>query len=137
MRPLDPPASPPTVLALVLAADAAANEKRQANLFGVYHRLDAPAFPATLPGGAVYVALTGAQGLVAVTVRLMPHVAVGDPRFVFDFAAEYAQPLDVRDVVVHPPTITYPVPGLYRWQVVCGDVVVYERFVSVELTGAE
>jgi hypothetical protein len=123
------------VLALVLASDAEGSHKRQANLFGVYHRLNAPAFPATLPRGAVYVALSGAQGLVAVTVRLMPHVAAGEPLFAFDFAAEFAQPFEVRDAVIHPPGVTYPVPGSYRWQVVCGDFVVYERFVSVEVAG--
>jgi len=135
MRPLDPPASAPTVLALVLAADAAANDKRQANLFGVYHRLNAPAFPATLPGGVVYLALVRGSGLTVVTVRLL--MPDGGPVFSFEVAAEFAHTCEVRDSLVQIPTITYPAPGWYRWEVVCGAFILYERPVPVEVTGTK
>ena len=135
MRPLDPPASPPTVLALVLAVDAGANEKRQANLFGVYHGLNVPAFPPTLPGGVVYLALVRGSGLTVVTVRLM--APSGESLFAFEFAAAFAHASEVRDALIHVPTVTYPAPGWYRWEVVCGAFVLYERPVLAEVTGAK
>ena len=56
--------------------------------------------------------------------------------FAVDVPAVFASPLDVREVGLVLPILTFPRPAVYCWQVVFGGAVLYERRIVVAKIGA-
>ena len=80
-----------------------------------------------LPRSFLYLSLTGGHGPTPLTIRFVDgatdRVLHGQDLPPVPFAS----PLDVKEIALEVPGLTFPAPGLYLWQVVHGGEVVYER----------
>jgi hypothetical protein len=103
-------------------------------LLGLFNGLYADAFPAPMPRSFVYLSVTDGRGPVELSLRLVD--ADDEPLFEFDVPpALFRSPLDVKEVVGEVPPVTFPAPGLYRWQVLCGGTVIHERRLVAAVPG--
>jgi hypothetical protein len=128
-----PPAAPPTVLALLLAARVHRDPAGHGHVVGTFNGDNAPAFPAEVPPSFLDLVLTGGHGPTPPAARLADGADDAPPLLAFDRpTVEFASPLEVREFALHLPPRRLPAPGVLRWQVACGGAVVYERRCLVE-----
>lgn len=131
-EPSQPAAANPTVLALLTADGVHHDTQGKCYVLGIFNQFAAAAFPAALPRSCLYFSLNDGYGTVPITLRL---VGTDDGRPpVFEMVLPpvvFGSPLEVKEGAFNLPSITFPEPGVYCWQVVCRRDVLYERRIVV------
>jgi len=121
---------PPTVLSLIVADGIHRDAHGLAYILGVFHTYYAVRFPKTIPQASVYLALTDARGVVRLTLQLVDgEYEDEEPIVRSDIDVTFPGPLEVATVSIDFKSLTFPAPGVYRWQLLCGgEVIADQRF---------
>lgn len=129
------PAANPTVLCLLMSDGMHIDSFGKHYILGTFNALHAQAFPATHPFMALFLSITNGHGRATLLIRLVQ--VANDDHVVFEgqLDLEFQSPLDVIDQALPAPGVTLPEAGEYRWQVVCGGNVLYERKLIVTPIG--
>ena len=128
------PAAHPKVTALLTADSFHRDGMGKGYVLGIFDSVSAHSYPVRHPLLVVYLALTDGHGPTDLTLRLT------------DAAEEYVQtlgvfhlvfpnPVDVVEAPIPLRDLEFPHPGEYHLQVVCEDVILFERRMNATLIG--
>jgi hypothetical protein len=121
----------PLVLALVVCDGVWRDPSSgKHSLMGVFSGLSAGVFPVQHPGLAVYAALTEGYGMAQVRVAVVDD---GGAQVIAEATVQVAftDPRQVVELTVGMQTLTFPLPGGYRIQLIADGHILLERRLAV------
>ena len=123
---------PPDVLAMVLA-DAILQDFASAKFFihGTYSGIFAQQFPLIYPAISLYLAITNGHGKTEMKVRLVDVDENREPVFEATAGLDFADPLQVLEMVFVARNVRFPEPGEYRIQLLGAGQLIRERRLQV------
>ncbi len=123
---------PPDVLAMVLA-DTVLHDVASGKFYieGTYSVIFAQEFPLVYPSIVVYLSITGGHGRTPVKMRLVDVDENDDPIFEAEGQFDFADPLQVVDMVLVGRGVRFPSPGEYRIQIFGAGQFLRERRLQV------
>jgi hypothetical protein len=124
---------PPDVVAMVLADNVLRDPGGKCYIQGTYAGIFAPVFPWHHPSIIAYIAITSGHGKTPLVMKLIDADEARDPVFEAQAEIEFADPLEVREVVFFAPGVIFPEPGEYRLQLFGAGVFLRERRIQVGL----
>ncbi len=123
---------PPEILAMVIAdtvvIDVTTDKK---TIQGIFHSLTAESFPWVQPSIVVYAVFTEGYGATSLKLRLVDVDELRPPLFELETVVNFADPLDVLEVVFSQKNIVFPAPGEYRFQLFGAGQPLRERRLQV------
>jgi len=124
-------AAQPLVLALVVCDGVWRDPSSgKHSLMGVFSGLGAATFPAQHPGMGVYVALTECYGTIDLKIVVVDDAGTNTLTEA-KVEVRFADPLQVVELSIQIQTIVFPVPGVYRIQLIADTSILLERRLTV------
>jgi uncharacterized protein DUF6941 len=122
----------PDVLAMVLA-DGILRDMASGKFYiqGTYSIVSVPEFPWRHGPIMVYIAITNGHGKTPMKVRIVDVDDEREPLLEANSEMEFADPLQVVEVVIGCPPIVFPEPGEYRLQLYGAGEFLRERRLQV------
>ena len=127
-------AQPPYPLAMVIC-DAIHQDRAtgKRTLLGCFSTIGAPAFPASHPLLAAYVALTDGHGEVPIKLQLVDVDEAEEPLAEAEGKVKFTDPRVVVEIGLHLAGIVFPRPGEYRLQLYgAGELLIERRILLIE-----
>jgi hypothetical protein len=121
----------PVVVALLTADGIHKDPAGKHYILGVFNRISSRRFPTTHRPFDIYLALTDGYGTASLEIRL---VEAGNERVALWKAAidvNFRSPLDMPEISLPVPAVTFPQPGEYQLQVVSDGEILFERRINV------
>ena len=99
----------------------------QSSLVGILDHLHGARYPVMMSKVCVFAELTNGRGTVPVSFRVIDADEARPPVFTANVEVAFPDPLAISQIACGAVGATFPEPGEYRVQVLCGGMVLAER----------
>jgi uncharacterized protein DUF6941 len=101
-------------------------------ILGCFSVLHAQQFPAIHPTMAVHVAITNGRGRMPFTLRLIDSDEDPAPLWTAEGTLDFTDPQVIMEIDFMLTSVTFPKPGVYRFQLFAAGEYLMERRIFVE-----
>lgn len=122
----------PLALALIICDQIIVEEKTgKKTLIGIFNQIKVRQLPAVHRRMVVFVSVTGGRGDYDAKLRLSRDDQ-SNPEFELDAKITIPQPISVVEISFILENLHFTATGLYRFEFLCDDELIFSRMVAVE-----
>jgi hypothetical protein len=122
------------VLAEVVHQDSITSK---VTIVGTFNQVQSSSFPTKYEPFGIYLAIAGFRGRTAFQLRLIDMDELREPLIAANVIVAPIDPNQTVEFAEMVPSLTFPEPGIYRFQLILGGEILRERLISFDLLDSQ